>query len=499
MKKDVSLTALSILLAASGVFWGQASWYGYILVIIGFLLFGYVIIQTFLSYLPRLFITKGQTKAAAEKIYAEAAEKGGIISCTHIFPKGNDPDIAEKLANVNPQKHVDFNRIMIMGNQHEDYKNIVRVFNTLSDSVSITLNVLSQCPLHAPRLVRVLIPRINLLLYKRENIYTVLIGLDSLDVLGPEGKRVNFGLLFRSKRIYQILEKYFDLLLSYGHIVHVKSIQEYQSITRNYSLSLGTKFMLDEIGNISEVNPEILHVGVFGSVARCLLGLTHRASPREHEADVDLLIVISDQGEDVKGNVISLLNQRFPQDEFNLIVGPDEKFFYEWRASNKINVDIEIVEKGSPFYEHNQLLGRSIFAHYYPLYSFGEDLLCEYLQIPLKVLLLNERRRILLNDRKGLVDFSRRLETSSEDIDPRRVVSLIVRNITWAESGQHPCDSHYALVFLSSFWDDIFRNISFDHVKTILDSSDAVARNKRVDYLDIAKTMVSDGINFLRK
>ncbi|MHC4475488.1 MAG: hypothetical protein ACYTEL_07575 [Planctomycetota bacterium] len=500
MKKDICIVALSILMGALGVFWGQKAWFGFTLLVIALLLLGSVVVRTILNYFPRPFYTKDDVQAAARHIYEDAAKHGGSIACTHIFPKDNDPDMAlDKLSNVAQGTHVHFSRIMIMGNQYSDLNRIVSLFERLSENVSITLNVLSHCPLQFPRLIRVMIPRINLLLYRKGNSCTSLVGLDSLAILGAKGEKHNFGLLFKSKRVYNLLQEYYDLLLSYGHVVPIKAIDEYSSISRNYSLDPCTKFVLAEMANFGEVNPSILQVGIFGSVARRLLGFTRRAFPREHEADIDLLIVLSDAKEDTKRNIMEQVSKYFPRNEVALTWGPDERYFYEWRVPERTNIDIEIIEKGSQFYQQNQLLGRSIFAHYCTLYSFSEEPLCEYLQIPLDVVPKKERRGILLDDRKGLREFADRLANGADDVDPRRIVSLALRNITWAESGQYPCNSQFALAFLSDFWAEIFPDLDLPQVRAILSCDDNVARTRQSKFLSVARRIVESAIIYLSR
>ncbi len=495
--KDITLLGISIIMAAFGVFFGQSTWYGLTLLSIGIAVFLFFVIKGLFDYIPRMFFDSNKACMMAEKIYEEASLKGGTLQSTHIFPRNELQDMAtDKLSNVKSDVNLKFSRLMILETQQYEQKWITLLFDKISSNVDLSLKVLSKYPLFFPRLVHAVIPRINLLLYNKNNRHISMMGLDHLRLLGTN--MVNFALVSHSKRVFNLLEKYFNSLQSYSQIISIKNIEEYLSICRDDNIDFRVKHVLSKIVSSAEINPNILHVGVFGSISRYLSGFLSRAHPKEQESDIDILIVYSDDKSEAKDLITNELMKELPSDQYEITWGPDENQFYEWRSPNKINIDIELIKITSFFFKQNQLLGKSIFSSYCNLYSFKESSLCDYIQIPDDIISEKDRYQIVLKDRKGLEDFLKNIRTDRENVDPRRVMSLIVRNVTWAISGQYPHSSNHAIDFLECLWENIFPDVHIDNVKEILQSGRDTARQQRLEFLSVSRKVLSSAIIFFK-
>jgi hypothetical protein len=236
----------------------------------------------------------------------------------------------------------------------------------------------------------------------------------------------------------------------------------------------------------------ICHVGVFGSVARTFL---HRGTAQwvENRVETDLdLMVVAERGQ--TSRVRQLIQDQYSGSQYDLVWGDDEDYFYFFRQRETVTVDVELHELESDFYLRWQLLGRSIFRTYWPLYTRREHSLDDVLGIPSAAEPRRDRFARVLADRKGLEDFRSALRKAGPSVDPRRVTALVLRNLCWAEYGEYPVAAAQALESLRTDWSTILPSISMPHVRALLESNDNAARRQR----SIASQLIEDAIRYAR-
>jgi len=238
--------------------------------------------------------------------------------------------------------------------------------------------------------------------------------------------------------------------------------------------------------------PDGLHIGIFGKMARYLNGFEKIEDAKEHEADIDVMIIIkSGKKEEIKNKLL----KGFESPKIEIVWGDDLDYFYHFRSKGKITIDIEIHEKETVFYEQHPLLGCSIFAHYKTIYKRDGQYVEDLLRLSYGFS-INDRFKILRDDRKGLSEFKERLEKNSVEIDPRRVVSICVKNIAWAMSGSRPLNTNAAFEFLSNRWTDVFPSVALNDIKEMLPKSQSDIRKKYGEYKNHAVKMISDALQF---
>lgn len=193
-----------------------------------------------------------------------------------------------------------------------------------------------------------------------------------------------------------------------------------------------------------------------------------------------------------KDEMKTKLSRLFESPEIEIVWGDDPNYFYQFRSESKITIDFEIQEKDTDFYQQHPLLGCSIFAQYNTIYSNGQ-----YLEDLLKLpyaFAVKKRFEILLNDRKGLNEFNQRLNT--KEVDPRRIISLCIKNIAWAITGSRPLNTDVAINFLSNRWNDILPSVTPQEIKYTLLKSQSDIREDYIKYQNCALKMISDLLQF---
>ena len=497
-KYIISLFA-SIIIAGSGYFLNSNQLLSIVLIVLGVL--GIIITVTlplFKRYIYPLFkkkidpitnYTSDENKEHARLIYELARENGGDIFATHIYQNrvSIEKDFATEELLLDKSNKINFNRIIIYDNQHEEEQWMKGLFELKSElldvkgffwkftNINININTIR------------LIPRINLLLFEnqKKNIYRSLIGFEKVrSEIDKDERNINFGLYSEKKEIFELLKEYYKNIENHSQVESAKDYDTYKEKKNSYHLKPEEQYILKQLINFAQSNNEILHLGAFGFTALLLNNLTNIKKNLNHESDLDVLFVTNGRKEDV----IKQIKENYLDDkQFDIIDGSDENYFYHFRTSNKVTIDIEVFEVDSNFYSECQLLGYSIFSNYYTLYSNNYNHLSHILDFPVKPTTIEKRRKLFLDDRKGLIEFIEKLQNNpSNKIDPRRILAIVLKNYCWLQTGFRPFKSEIAINYLVDN-----KHIDFNQskdFKNILGKSKSETINR---YNDIIKTVLN--------
>jgi hypothetical protein len=280
-------------------------------------------------------------------------------------------------------------------------------------------------------------------LFRLENKHYVYIGFDRLI---REDKRLNYSLGFSSKsaKVYDLIRPYYDVLVSHKNITSINSIDKLRPVEL-------TKYQIDfidtAIAKLEKIALDtnlVLHFGLYGSQAKTYSGLYNIQCKEPFDSDADILLIVPS-----KECIPKLKSQLGMElgDQFNIVWGDVDENFYYFRESHTL--DIEIKEKGSNFYSENLLLGNSVFSYYHTIFSHDGVSLSDLLIMPIRNLPTERRKGILLKSRKGIAEFISRLSSVTNAlVDPRRIISLALRNLVWCHSGHYPENYIKAIEYL---------------------------------------------------
>ncbi len=499
-KSDVIASAIGLIILASGIFFGRSVYWAYFLVVVAAVVLWIVFARDWLSHIPKVHVTRDSASAAAEHIYELAAENGGEIIATHIQPgelSASEDYAVHRLRRV--KRHLRFRRFLLVADKRLEEQWLENTCEELKKEKEVDATVyVVRRPIFVGGALWAVLPRANLLLYKSENEYRCILGLDRLVAIDSEdeGPVLNFAIEFRSRNVFEILSRYFESLIASGNIQAVKDFGQYKKAPRSDFLKPQLQGILNGLITLGENTPQILHVGVFGGMADHLSGLQSMFDYQEHEADLDLMVVTEREERDV---VKEKLLQLFHLDNVELVWGDDPHYFYHFRPQGKITVDVEVHERGADFYEKHPLLGCSIFAHYYMVYQVGERHIASILKLPRALSSSRERYKVLIEDRKGLVEFEERLGNNTSRIDPRRAISICLRNVMWANSGVRLAGTSMALDSLAEQWERIFPGTDLSRVREVLQMDQKVIRDNYKESRRVAESLVANALEFGRK
>ena len=449
--KSVTGITLSLLLAALAIVFKDSIIYAVLLMSFAGLLATVFGVKLVKEYLPKIFSDKERPKLIAQSIYRAAAQHGGIIHATHVFPISSDftQDLAvTELKGTPTVVGLSFHRILLMDSDYDEKHWVNYVFASIPKTVSITIYVLKTRPLYIPRFLKTVLPRLNLLLYKSHSGSTrSFVGLDRLPQ--PNIADVNFAMESRNRRIYSTLLKYFERITGSGYF-DAYSVAEAYAKSRNLrSPVIRGQSTAARIVNFAETTPGISLVGLFGSMAQSSLGIDNESVVDPSDLDVDILLIYDPDQLDcewgeIRDRVESYLNRSVTA----VTWGPDLTPFYEFRDDLKINVEIECFPIGSSFFVQNRLLGYSVFRSFLPMYSAEGRAVVPLLSIPSDPLSAESRWSLVLRDRQGIEQFANRMKSEQVATDPRRLCVHLIRNAVWASTGIWPRSARDAYDYL---------------------------------------------------
>lgn len=493
---------IPLIFTAAGILFGTSYVYAYGLLIVALVLFSYVWFSRKLSRY-KYYYSQDDVKKAFLKIYEEATKKGGVLIATQITPKGLIPPKDGALDFLKKTEgQLVYKRFIYLEDKYDENKWIRNMLegDRTDSKVNTSIYFIKRSFMVHPQLWDIL-PRANMLLYQRENNYACLVGLERLSIHVDDEKykqkNTNFAIEVRTKEAHDRLSSYFNSIVANPNVVNVKSVTQYEAASDKGIITNDIQSIITELLLMANNLDFILHIGIFGKIAVELNSFQKIDDWKEHESDVDIVIIVKRES---KGKITEKLSEVFTNKEnCDIIWGDDTDYFYHFRNPNRISIDLEIHEINSNFYIKHQLLGCSIFANYYSLYSKPGNYLYELLPIPYGYSSEKERSKLFLNDRKGLIEFMERLEQAkSMSIDLRRVVAIVIKNSAWVISGSRPLSTINALNFLAPHWSKIFPSVNMNETRELLSANSEKTKNHYVKNMELCQALVKDGINFFK-
>ncbi len=419
--------------------------------------------------------------AAKEKIneiYKDAQTNGGELFATHIFPRTKNIDFAiENLKDSSSNSDLNFERILIYDNIDEEIKWVTTHFDKLKKQVNCNLWVIEKYPLQFTRFARTIFPRANIFLYRKDNKYKSIIGLDNIQ------NQSDKTLMFYSEDevAFKNAKSYFNSITAFDEIISIKNINEYHSRRFVSKLPKGIHHALNKVLNYGENNrKDIAFIGLFGSLAKLEKGYYSNKIINSQDSDIDLFIVLTGKDDEIQKELVKKELSEILSEQF-IVWGDNDKYFYNFRKDRKVTVDIEIRSYQSSFYEYNKLLGYSIFKYFTPLFSSNGKPIREFVDIPIGPLTLNERRNIFINDRKGLIDF-RDSFPKNDETDSRRIFNHVINNLAWTEFGHYPASKDLAIDTLKREKKPLnLQSLELEDIRKIINlSKNEAIQNKQV-------------------
>lgn len=386
---------------------------------------------------PKIFKKSSDSGQWVTDTYELAKRNGGVLYATHIYQHriAAKDDLAYKSLQGEVSEDLKFYRILIFDNQHDEIEWIENLLAMQSDKLAITVYFWKYINLMVNRFTIGIIPRINILAYsnKEGTRFRTLIGFEKVRSASDVDKHnLNLAIASSKKSIYELIIAYFTKIQEHPEMQNAIEISSYQIKKSHFPIPPSEQSVLKEIINLSHKTDSILHFGTFGHTALTLNNICIVKRKLNHYSDVDILLVANTSQDEIKRLVLEKIDSR----SVEVIFGFDDDYFYHFRDTNKITVDIEIFEKESNYYKINRLLGYSIFSNYYTLYSFEHLPLADLIDLPLKPIDKSERGYLVKNDRKGIIEFINRLENDNSNlIDPRRVLTHSIKNFNWYLTG----------------------------------------------------------------
>jgi hypothetical protein len=228
-------------------------------------------------------------------------------------------------------------------------------------------------------------------------------------------------------------------------IREVRSLPHYKRIQMPSRRPQRAVTLIDAVRDCADENPDIVHVGVFGSVAG-RLACVHE-DQHSTDNDLDLLVVLGNEENRVR--VKRALRQAIASvdKEAQVVWSNESSEFYSIRRGYQ--VDIQVHGPNEQYYVDNPLLGWAVFSMYQVLYSAGDAPVSVHIPVPTDILSMQARVDECLNNRKfGVQRFIVACSSAEACVDPRRVISINTRNFAWAMSGTRPTSLSQAISFL---------------------------------------------------
>jgi len=496
--------SISLVLMGLGIIFKDDLIFANILIIAGIVVLLFVValkyipfaIQTYYEWrIKPLRLSSEDQKNPLEEIIKTAARDGGELLTTSILHKdlSVESDWAIKhFRNSTPKDTLVFKRLLLVDDIHKEHKWLNAFFESISGAanVNVTLYVFKKFSLFLSPLIERFIPRINLILFHQGTSYYVYIGFDRLYREDPR-HFTSIGFFSQSRKVYCMIKPYYDALISHDNIIGVHSIDELHGLERIKYQQEFADSAITQLQNLAFETRQILHIGIFGSQAKIISGIYSSDHKEPFDSDTDIVLIVPS-----RDNINPLKDriQNHLLTDYSVVWGDDDTQFYQFRHRAKPTVDIEIFERGNNFYTDHLLLGISVFFYYHSLYLSDGTNLSDILPMPSRNLTGEQRHRVFLDSRKGLVEFISRLSKNQDTlVDPRRIISLTLRNLVWLHSGNYPENHTRAIQYLSRPEITFLLNGKLTHARRVLqmdqDKIQANYPSVQNQTLDILKTI----------
>jgi hypothetical protein len=432
----------------------------------------------------KIFSNEEETFSFVKKELQAVCERGGRVFSTYVLeePTGQPDLISQALASA--KKPIQYGRLILIDDPKTELEwlaDFLKLNNNSSGLVSVSAYVVSNQGRLISRFIRRAIPYINIFLVKYDSPLHQPLFFLTLPKRSTESVQnlAKFAIAVKNRTVTDSAWQYFEnLLTSAGPLIRqFRSVEQYKAWRIVPLTSPKTMSIIEIVREIAENNHEIVHVGVFGSVASRLARTFVDKFSKDYENDLDLLIVVADrQDKDHIKNIVKSSIERLHPDV--LIEWSNESSEFYW-IRRQYQIDVQIHVQNDSYYADHPLLGWSVFSNYYVLYSELGKPLNEVIGVPTRLLNEYERSNICLKDDKfGVLRFLSECKKGSSNIDPRRVISINARNYAWVIAGTRPQTTSQALSLISEHMKDK----SLESIQQIQrQSTDAITLKQRDD------------------
>jgi len=430
----------------------------------------------------RIFSTDQETLDYVRKEIADVCDRGGTVFSTYILDDSNrTTDIV--LAGLRDAKcPIQYHRLILIDDPEVELA-WLSAFLSLNQCKNLTVSahlVNNQGRL-VSRFIRKAIPFINVFLVKNESSFSRSLFLLTLPKRGTSdnGDQYKFAVAIKNDELVRLASSYFDnLLASAGNLIReIRSIEQYKS-WRTVSLSSPqTMSIVETVKECAESLPEIVHVGVFGSISHRLAGTYVDRFSKEHENDLDLIVILRETSD--KNKIKLALSDAIKRAHSDChIEWSNESPEFYW-IREQYQIDIQIHFQHDSYYIDHPLLGCSIFANYYVLFSDAGRPVNELIGVPVQLLDQPARAKACLDDVKfGVRRFLQECASENPKIDPRRVISINTKNFAWATAGSQPQSGEQAFAYVAR----TLEHSMVDNLKGIMHrSTDEISQHQRED------------------
>ncbi len=428
-----------------------------------------VVIRVVIFMFPaKVFTDREKSKKYVQTQLSKVCTHGGTIFSTYILEESNSQDIVSNAFAKKTTVNIEYQRLFMIDDPEKESAWITKFLAQKKENVTLSLFIIKDVNRVVGKFIRTVLPRINIFMVKHNNfLQDKVVHISFAPLLTKDGYFLpNLAIAIYSKKVYDALFKYCEKILCSKEIREIRSVEQYNEIQRQPALPVLTQKILNAVQDLAETNPDIIHIGVFGSVAKiCKKTLVDRFS-EEHENDLDFLIVVKDRmsREYVKENIFTSilpLNNTIEIDWSN-----ESSEFYFFRRGYRI--DIQLHEKNDTYYQANKLLGYSIFPDYYVLYTEERKSLNEILDIPINPSDFDQRKNIYLKNRLGLEDCIKHCASGNIKIDPRRILAINVKNFVWAMTGMRPISQRIANENIKNY----FSQEIYEHIDQLVSANE---------------------------
>lgn len=409
----------------------------------------------------RTFTGDDQARKFVEQQIGRVADEGGEVFSTYMLEDPQGDDLVSPLLS-NSTRRVEYRRLILIDDPDTEQKWLGEFLALRRHpQLSVAAHVVSNSGRLVSRYIRKVIPFLNVFIVRHVSPLQRSVLMISLPARNPKegGGPHKFAIAIYDDRIVEIARNYFDnLLASAGTLIReVRSLDQYDAWRIRPPVSQTTMSLIETVREIAENSDNIVHVGVFGSTARRLIGTYVDRLSADHENDIDLIVVCREGAErsDVKQQLQSAITKRHATAH---IEWSNESPEFYWMRTN-YQVDIQLHTEQDSYYVLHPLLGWSVFLSYYVLYSEGGKPTAEFIGVPLELLDIQQRVRACVEDEKfGLERFLAECMRNDPRVDLRRVVSICMRNIAWAMTGTRPYTLDQAFQFVAPHFAASMRN-----------------------------------------
>lgn len=420
----------------------------------------------------KVFPVHGDGKQFFVERLRELGRRGGEIFSTYLIERADETDdlVTDELKKLSTESGADvslrYDRLIMIDDPTLEEQWINSFFRTVQQpithvSISPTVYAIKSPKRSWVRFIQSVLPRasITLIAYAdKPDDRLVYVSISRIVALDGSEYDPEFAVAIRNDIVFDRIKKILDKILESTNlnIRKMTSPTDYIQKTPRALLPPLSERLISEIEEIAVNNIHIMHVGVFGSVAKAFERYVNSGASWRPESDLDLIVVLAEMTD--QEEIKRLIEKRFELQANSKEHGAIEiewsierqKFYYFRKG---FHVDIQLHYSHDKYYsETARLLGYSIFwGNYHVLYSDRNLPVESYLVIPSEPLTETERIKLFVNGDLGLDEFIGRCEKVDINIDPRRVIAINLANFVWTLTGMRPVFMQESLDFLYRF------------------------------------------------